>query len=667
MLFCLMSIWFSLIRACSLRVRVLALLAGLLLSGLLVLDAQAQSDPFETDWKTTTDDESITIPTRGGPDVTDYNFTIDWGDGTTETITGDDPDPSHTYVAADTHRVKITGTFPHLFLDGCEAYFCNGDAANAQKLVSVQTWGDIQWESMEKTFAGAKNMTYVAGAPDLSNVTSTAGMFAGAEDFDGNIGTWDVGGITDMSFMFYRALSFNRGEIDGWDVSNVTNMRSMFETAINFDQPLNLWDVSSVQSMHRMFAEAFDFNSAINLWDVSAVTDMSGMFRRATSFNGDLSGWNVGNVTNMSSMFESTNVFNGDISAWDVSSVTNMDGMFLGAIAFSGDLSAWNVASVTTMSGMFSDAAQFNSDLSGWDVSSVTNMFLMFSRAERFNGDVSTWDVSSVTDMGRMFAGAESFNRDIGGWDVSKVTRMTSMFEDATSFDQNLGAWDVSGVTKDELNPLRPGAFENFLRGTGLSTANYGALLQGWAQHKVVSDVSLHGGSSQYPITAAGARQSLIDEKGWTITDGGQSGSPDLFVTTWQTTTDGESITIATGGGPGISDYNATIDWGDGTVETITGDDPDPSHTYATAGTHLVSISGTPITTSPTPTLRSSRALSPAGSGRPFTSSTGCWKTSRSCSRTPSTLTRTASPSRSSGWLTFSGSNSCPGCETGTR
>jgi len=60
------------------------------------------------------------------------------------------------------------------------------------------------------------------------------------------------------------------------------------------------------------------------------------------------------------------------------------------------------------------------------------------------------------------------------------------------------------------------------------------------------------------------------------------------FVTTWETTTDGEEVVITT-----RSDdftYNYTVDWGDGTVENaITAD---ATHTYATADTYTVSISG---------------------------------------------------------------------------
>ena len=56
------------------------------------------------------------------------------------------------------------------------------------------------------------------------------------------------------------------------------------------------------------------------------------------------------------------------------------------------------------------------------------------------------------------------------------------------------------------------------------------------------------------------------------------------FVTTWETTTAGESITIPVNGATG----NYTVHWGDGNVTTYVGD---ATHTYAEAGNHTVSIS----------------------------------------------------------------------------
>ncbi len=60
------------------------------------------------------------------------------------------------------------------------------------------------------------------------------------------------------------------------------------------------------------------------------------------------------------------------------------------------------------------------------------------------------------------------------------------------------------------------------------------------------------------------------------------------FITTWQTTTAGETITIPTTGGG----YSYNVNWGDGLTDltTYTGN---ASHTYTTANTYTVTITGT--------------------------------------------------------------------------
>ncbi len=380
--------------------------------------------------------------------MADYDFQIDWGDGTTETITGDDPDPSHTYSSSGTYTVKISTpnngqAFPRI-------YFNNGNPSfgdNSKQLQSIDQWGSIQWESMGSAFAGAENMTYGAtDEPDLSNVTNMRGVFVGAESFNGDIGGWDVSSVTNMGEMFSDATSFN-GDIGSWDVSSVRDMRFMFDSAGSFNQDIGGWNVSSVTDMSRMFQDADSFNQDLSSWDASSVTDMAGMFISADSFNGDISSWDVSSVTNMGEMFSDATSFNGDIGSWDISSVTDVVAMFEGAESFNGDIGSWDISSVTDVGAMFEGAESFNQDLGQWDVSSVENMRRMFGGATSFNQDISGWDVSSVTDMTGMFGGAESFNQDLGQWDVSSVTDMGFMFERARSFNQDIGPWDVSNVT----------------------------------------------------------------------------------------------------------------------------------------------------------------------------------------------------------------------------
>ena len=54
----------------------------------------------------------------------------------------------------------------------------------------------------------------------------------------GNINTWNVQNITDMSKLFKNYHQFN-DNINNWNVSNVTNMQYMFSYCFKFNQALD--------------------------------------------------------------------------------------------------------------------------------------------------------------------------------------------------------------------------------------------------------------------------------------------------------------------------------------------------------------------------------------------------------------------------------------------
>ena len=440
------------------------------------------SRPFITKWETTTNSEIITIPTASG---STYNYTVDWGDDTTDSnITGD---ASHTYATKGVQTITISGDFPQVQL-GSVSYSGSVTPKTAGgQIRTVEQWGDIAWSSMEGAFAGCDSLTINAtDAPNLSSVTDMSFMFSEADFVKGDLSSWNVSSATNMWGTFANA-GFT-GDISSWNVSSVTDMDAMFEES-SFNGDISDWNVSSVTTMWKMFKES-SFNSDIGDWDVSNVTDMSEMFlggfSKKTPFNRDISDWDVSSVTTMSNMFAQSSFnkdindwdvssvkrmyqmfyqssFNRDLNDWNVSSVTNMNRMFAGfseTSPFSGDISEWNVSSVTIMHGMFSYSS-FTGDISGWNVSSVTDMSSMFE-GSAFNGDISEWDVSSVTDMSSMFegpfGGKSPFTGDISGWNVSRVTDMSGMFNDAI-FNGDISGWNVSRVT-DMGNMFDDAAFD---------------------------------------------------------------------------------------------------------------------------------------------------------------------------------------------------------------
>ena len=407
--------------------------------------------PFVTTWTVDASDLEIFIPTRPGSGT--YDYTVNWGDGTIETgITTEDF--AHTYAAAGTYTVEITGDFPHFYSDAGNSGSAQVDIDNMAHLSSIEQWGGIEWSSLSVAFARAINMSYNAtDAPNLANVTSLDGTFGQVGNMnDANLSNWNVSTITDMRGTFSNTGG-NLTGLDNWDVSNVTRMQGTFLNA---------------------------------------------------NVGGDIGGWDTSSVTNFVQTFRNNSTFNHDISNWNLSSATTINGMFLNAPAFNQDISTWE-----RVSGV--DGATSTSTLAN-----VTNFQAAFQSATVFDAPIGNWNTSSAQNMAFMFLNASNFNQDVSAWNTAGVVNMERMFDNAAAFDQDLSGFDMTGLQLaiDSFLVTSQGAV-GMLNNSGLSLTNYDATLIGWASQTLDPVGELGAAGLEY-CNGSTAHASIITD-GWTI------------------------------------------------------------------------------------------------------------------------------------------------------
>lgn len=228
-----------------------------------------------------------------------------------------------------------------------------------------------------------------------SLITNLTGDFTDPFEIIGDISSWDVSNVTDMSYLFYESSSTH----------NLSN-----------------WDVSSVENLTYTFANS-SFNGFVNNWELSSLTDMTSTFYNSRlGPNVDISGWDVSNVSTMRRTFQRMyfggNVGLSDLSNWNVGNVTDMYQMFFGNQSRDLNISSWDVSNVTTMEAMFASENvggfprlnEFNQDISSWDISSLQNANNMFYDNREFNQDLSSWNFCNVPEKTNYARGTVSWN-----------------------------------------------------------------------------------------------------------------------------------------------------------------------------------------------------------------------------------------------------------------
>lgn len=292
--------------------------------------------------------------------------------------------PLNPNPAAATYRVKVSsgnGVFAQIKFATAtttQAGTAWTHHGNSDKLLEIEQWGNIQWQTMYNAFSHCRYVQITAtDSPNLSAVTDASYMFYNADALTGNasMANWNTSNIANFRNMFSHLALFQipdtfNAPIGNWNTSNATDFRNMFENRLAFNQNLNSWNTSNVTDMSYMFSGTQVFNQPLSNWNTSNVTNMMWMFHFNPNFNQPLNSWNISNVTNISHMFHGCTAFNQPLDNWNTSLVTDFNTVFSTAMSFNQSLQTWNLPALTTGSlalfGSGLDCDNYSDTLIGW-------------------------------------------------------------------------------------------------------------------------------------------------------------------------------------------------------------------------------------------------------------------------------------------------------------
>jgi len=152
---------------------------------------------------------TMIIPTPGAG----YDFTVDWGDGTIEDISGTSPTVSHAYAAGGIKTISITGTFPRIYFNNL------GDKL---KLLEVMNWGSYGEGITDQSdaFRGCLNNEKIADDWRLNDTILEASYM------------FSFNSLTSLpDSMTLSALEFNTRMFESNSISSLNNLT--LESLIN--------------------------------------------------------------------------------------------------------------------------------------------------------------------------------------------------------------------------------------------------------------------------------------------------------------------------------------------------------------------------------------------------------------------------------------------------
>lgn len=451
---------------------------------------------FSVTFRTENDEDTVTLPLlKNGWSVFDYlpesaihNFTVDWGDGSSESVDLAGQNCIYSLVVN-----AVSGTYKLEYEAEGEGVFDSGDvpfdapASGDPSLQQALDYGGYPGEPSPGYFSVTGSGT--VGDPFLIEFFQNYGSLpATMSVLDGDVTlTLVQEGIAfggPVSHQYATAGDYDV-TIDG--ITEVWHFNSFPASQLQIIR-INQWGSNPWRTLNEAFAHCTNLEiTATDAPNLTYVEDCAVAFDRcgATFTMNDVGAalWQTGTVKTTYEMFRGNFNFNSPIGNWDLSGLIDDEAM-----------------EQPGANGMLRYCVSFNQDIA-WQFTALTGeglAFLLYCGGAIAQG--------AAQDYG-------DFNGDVSALDFGSATDLSNMLSVQPSFEGNgLAALDYSSVED----------MHDFCVASGVTTENYDAMLNAMALQTLQPNVELDMGDSQYSAAGAAARAILEGApNNWTIFDGG--------------------------------------------------------------------------------------------------------------------------------------------------
>ena len=468
-----------------------------------------QPRPFTTEWEVETEGvvdfrlqyHSNINATRNVPSTgtkLEYDFTIDWGDGTDREhytqserhYSEDGALISHTYPThgdpTQTYEIRIWGTFPSWALTtsskqkitkqlaygetglclnalyyGCSNFveFNAGSKKIPLDIVVGGTTGTTTPRSLYRTFGYTGLTSFSFDQWDVSDtyddIWNLYGTFEGCTNLT-SIDTTHIqnGDIRDLTKTFYKCTNLAAVDVTNWDVSNCGRFLMLFRDCVSLASPnCSLWNFNRCIDTSFMFSNTrFTTLDTSNWYFPVFNTGGIGSFGTSTAmFNScinlttlDLTNWgDMSRVTTRSMFTGCGSINNLDTRNWKITTTGEgryQNNMFkgCGSLEYLNTDNWFTTGNLNNLHGMFEFCSSLKSQ--GTDISTQHPHGI----------NVSNWNVSNVVDAAEAFAGCRALTTlDVSSWNWTKTTRLENLFQGCIDLIDpiDISGWDMSKVT----------------------------------------------------------------------------------------------------------------------------------------------------------------------------------------------------------------------------